>query len=323
ISARGINAVLNDTQYFAGNLALLEENGIDTSKIKPAVEKFAHQGKTTLCFANQTEVLGLIAVADVIKEDSIKAISKLQSMGIETLMLTGDNSIIAEAVFKQLNLDNYVAEVFPEDKQKYVKQLQSEGKIVAMVGDGINDAPALVSADIGIAIGAGTDVAIESADIVLTRSNLWDVITTIQLSKATLRNIKQNLFWALIYNSIGIPLAAGLFYGILGWKLNPMFGAFAMSFSSVSVVANALRLKNFKGEKPTMETSNTKTILIEGMSCGHCQARVEKALNAIDGVHATVDLASKSANIQLTKDVANEILKKAIEDAGYDVVSIK
>ncbi|MEG0076293.1 heavy metal translocating P-type ATPase [Anaerorhabdus sp.] len=322
ISARGINAVLNDTQYFAGNLALLEENGIDTTKIRPAVEKFAKQGKTALCFANQSEILGIIAVADVIKEDSIKAINKLHEMGIETLMLTGDNQIIAEAVFKQLNLNNYVAEVFPEDKQNYIKKLQAEGKVVAMVGDGINDAPALVSADIGIAIGAGTDVAIESADIVLTRSNLWDVITTIQLSKATLKNIKQNLFWALIYNSIGIPLAAGLFYGILGWKLNPMFGAFAMSFSSVSVVANALRLKNFKGEKPTMNIQNTKVIQIEGMSCGHCQARVEKALNAIDGVEATVNLESKSATVKLTKEVANEILKKAVEDAGYDVITI-
>lgn len=322
ISARGINAVLNDTQYFAGNLALLEENGIDTSKIRPAVEKFAKQGKTTLCFANQSEILGLIAVADVIKEDSIQAIQKLHEMGIETLMLTGDNKIIAEAVFKQLHLNNYVAEVFPEDKQNYIKKFQAEGKVVAMVGDGINDAPALVSANVGIAIGAGTDVAIESADIVLTRSSLWDVITTIELSKATLKNIKQNLFWALIYNSIGIPLAAGLFYGILGWKLNPMFGAFAMSFSSVSVVANALRLKNFKGAKPIMNVQNTKTLQIEGMSCGHCQARVEKALNAIDGVQATVDLASNSAVVTLSKEVANEILKKAVEDAGYEVVSI-
>lgn len=322
ISARGINAVLNDTQYFAGNLALLEENGIDTSKIRPAVEKFAKQGKTTLCFANQSEILGLIAVADVIKEDSIQAIQKLHEMGIETLMLTGDNKIIAEAVFKQLHLNNYVAEVFPEDKQNYIKKFQAEGKVVAMVGDGINDAPALVSANVGIAIGAGTDVAIESADIVLTRSSLWDVITTIELSKATLKNIKQNLFWALIYNSIGIPLAAGLFYGILGWKLNPMFGAFAMSFSSVSVVANALRLKNFKGAKPIMNVQNTKTLQIEGMTCGHCQARVEKALNAIDGVQATVDLASNSAVVTLSKEVANEILKKAVEDAGYEVVSI-
>ncbi|SJZ53904.1 heavy metal translocating P-type ATPase [Anaerorhabdus furcosa] len=322
ISARGINAVLNDTQYFAGNLALLEENGIDTTKIRPAVEKFAKQGKTTLCFANQSEILGLIAVADVIKEDSIQAIQKLHEMGIETLMLTGDNKIIAEAVFKQLHLNNYVAEVFPEDKQNYIKKFQAEGKVVAMVGDGINDAPALVSANVGIAIGAGTDVAIESADIVLTRSSLWDVITTIELSKATLKNIKQNLFWALIYNSIGIPLAAGLFYGILGWKLNPMFGAFAMSFSSVSVVANALRLKNFKGAKPIMNVQNTKTLQIEGMSCGHCQARVEKALNAVDGVQATVDLASNSAVVTLSKEVANEILKKAVEDAGYEVVSI-
>ncbi len=322
ISARGINAILDDTQYFAGNLALLEENGIDTSKIKRVVDKFSHEGKTTLCFANQSEILGLIAVADVIKENSIQAINKLHEMGIETLMLTGDNKIIAEAVFKQLNLNNYAAEVFPEDKQNYIKKFQEEGKIVAMVGDGINDAPALMSANIGIAIGAGTDVAIESADVVLTRSNLWDVITMIELSKATLRNIKQNLFWALIYNTIGIPLAAGLFIGIFGWKLNPMFGAFAMSLSSVSVVTNALRLKNFKGAKAKMNTTNTKTIKIDGMSCGHCQARVEKALNTIDGVNATVDLANKCANVQLTKEVANETLKAAIEDAGYDVISI-
>lgn len=323
ISARGINAVLNDTQYFAGNLALLRENGIDVSNIERAVERFAMQGKTTLCFANQSQVLGLIAVADVIKENSIQAINKLHEMGIETLMLTGDNKIIAEAVFKQLNLNNYVAEVFPEDKQRYVKELQAQGKHVAMVGDGINDAPALMSADIGIAIGAGTDVAIESADIVLTRSNLWDVITTIQLSKATLKNIKQNLFWALIYNSIGIPLAAGVFYGILGWKLNPMFGAFAMSFSSVSVVLNALRLRKFKGDQIKMNVLQTKTISIDGMSCGHCSARVEKALNAIQGVSATASLENKCATVQLSKDVSDEALKNAIIDAGYTVTDIK
>lgn len=250
VSARGVNAVINNDEYYAGNLALLEENGIDTSSIKKAVDKFAHEGKTTLCFANKSEVLGIIAVADVIKENSVQAINKLHDMGIETLMLTGDNQIIAEAIFKQLNLNNYVAEVFPIDKQNMVKKFQDEGKIVAMVGDGINDAPALMSANIGIAIGAGTDIAIESADVVLTRSNLWDVVTMIELSKATLKNIKQNLFWAMIYNSLGIPLAAGLFIGLFGWKLNPMFAAFAMSLSSVSVVTNALRLKNFKGGEP-------------------------------------------------------------------------
>lgn len=322
VSARGVNAVLNKVEYFAGNLALLEENGIDTSTIKKAVDTFAHEGKTTLCFANKTEVLGLIAVADVIKENSVQAINKLHEMGIETLMLTGDNQIIAEAIFKQLNLNNYVAEVFPVDKQNMVKKFQADGKIVAMVGDGINDAPALMSADIGIAIGAGTDVAIESADVVLTRSNLWDVITMIELSKATLKNIKQNLFWAMIYNTIGIPLAAGVFISLFGWKLNPMFGALAMSLSSVSVVTNALRLKNFKGGKPKMNTT-TKTISIDGMSCGHCQGRVEKALNAIDGVDASVDLAAKTATVKLSKEVTDDTLKAAVIEAGYQVTSIK
>ena len=271
-------------------------------------------------------------------------------MGLNVVMLTGDNKKTAAAIQKRLGLKTAIAEVLPQDKESEVQKLQQAGKKVAMVGDGINDAPALARADVGVAIGAGTDIAIESADVVLVKSNLMDVATMVQLSRAVIRNIRENLFWALIYNSLGIPLAAGVFFTALGWKLNPMFGAAAMSLSSVCVVANALRLKLFKpkfrhsvSERAAASTETAvqvietkepieapekgsilmnKTMKIEGMSCGHCSARVEKALNAIDGVSATVNLEEKIASIALQKEVSDDVLRKAVEDAGYEVVSI-
>lgn len=246
ISGRGIVAVIDGREYIAGNLALMNERNINVSTLKDTSEAFAEDGKTPLYFADAQRLLGVIAVADVVKPTSHEAIEQFKKMGIDVVMLTGDNKRTAEAIRRQLNINTVVAEVLPQDKESEVRRIQESGKRVAMVGDGINDAPALVRADVGIAIGAGTDIAIESADVVLMKSDLLDAVTAIQLSKATIRNIKQNLFWAFFYNTIGIPLAAGVFYSLLGWKLNPMFGAAAMSMSSVCVVLNALRLKLFK-----------------------------------------------------------------------------
>ena len=246
ISGRGIVATIDGKKYVAGNIALMNEHKIDVGTLEKASESFAENGKTPLYFAEDTRLLGVIAVADVVKPTSHDAIEQFKAMGIDVVMLTGDNKRTAEAIRKQLGIDRVVAEVMPQDKEKEIRQIQETGKKVAMVGDGINDAPALVRADVGIAIGAGTDIAIESADIVLMKSDLLDAVTAIQLSKATIRNIKQNLFWAFFYNTIGIPLAAGVFYSLLDWKLNPMFAAAAMSLSSVFVVTNALRLRFFK-----------------------------------------------------------------------------
>ena len=253
-------------------------------------------------------------------------------------MLTGDNKNTAEAIRKELNIDKIIAEVLPQDKEKEVRKIQESGKKVAMIGDGINDAPALARADVGIAIGAGTDIAIESADIVLMKSDLLDGVTTIKLSKAVIKNIKENLFWAFFYNAIGIPLAAGVFYNILGWKLNPMFGAFAMSLSSVCVVSNALRLKlfkvydkniineeNFENEFEEGEDEEMKKIVkVDGMNCSHCQAKVESALSALDGVsEAKVNLKKKIAVVTLEKEVNDDTLLKAVNDAGFTGVSVE
>lgn len=246
VSGRGIIAKIDDKVYYAGNLALMEENGIITNKYAKHSDELAKAGKTPLYFAKEGEMIGVIAVADIVKPTSKQAIEEFKSMGIDVVMLTGDNKKTAEAIREQLSINQVVAEVLPQDKEREVRRIQETGNKVAMIGDGINDAPALVRADVGIAIGAGTDIAIESADIVLMKSDLLDAVTAIQLSKATIRNIKENLFWAFFYNTIGIPLAAGVFYQILGWKLNPMFAAAAMSLSSVCVVTNALRLKFFK-----------------------------------------------------------------------------
>lgn len=249
VSGRGIVARIGGEEYLAGNLALMKEKNIPTGALEGSSEAFAEDGKTPLYFADGKKLLGVIAVADVVKPTSREAIEEFKAMGIDVVMLTGDNKRTAEAIRRQLNIDRVVAEVLPQDKEQEVRRIQESGKKVAMIGDGINDAPALARADVGIAIGAGTDIAIESADIVLMKSDLLDAVTAIQLSKATIRNIKENLFWAFFYNTIGIPLAAGVFFYLLGWKLNPMFGAAAMSLSSVCVVSNALRLKFFKPKR--------------------------------------------------------------------------
>lgn len=337
VPGRGVTAALGGKTYAAGNLAFMEERKIDAGAFRSASEAFAGDGKTPLYFADGTRLLGVVAVADVVKPTSRAAIEQFKKMGIDVVMLTGDNRKTAEAIRRQLGIDRVVAEVMPQDKEGEIRAIQAGGRKVAMIGDGINDAPALARADVGIAIGAGTDIAIDSADVVLMKSDLMDAVTAIELSRATIRNIKQNLFWAFFYNSVGIPLAAGAFYYLLGWKLNPMFGAAAMSMSSVCVVSNALRLRFFKPKhaEPDQAGNQTinhndkgesdamkKVIAINGMSCEHCQARVEKALNAIDGVAAKVNLKKNIAVVDLKKDVDDQILKDAVNEAGYEAVSV-
>lgn len=342
-AGEGIEGDVEGSHILAGNLRMMEQRKVPLDNMQEKAEQLAQEGKTPLYFAKDGVLLGLIAVADTVKETSAQAIQEFENMGIEVVMLTGDNKRTAEAIRKQLGINRAIADVLPQDKEKEIRRLQENGKKVAMVGDGINDAPALVRADVGVAIGAGTDVAIESADIVLIKSDLLDGVTAVQLSRAVIRNIKQNLFWAFFYNAIGIPLAAGIFYIPFGWKLNPMFAAAAMSFSSFFVVTNALRLKLFHPNFVRHQTTNMqkvqekiesieekkeeinmeKTLKIEGMSCGHCTGRVEKALNAMDGVSATVSLEDKSATVQLSKDISDEQLVKTVTDAGYEVVDVK
>lgn len=358
---KGIRGRIKGKIYLAGNQKIIEENGVDIRALERPAARLAEEGKTPMFFAQDGQAIGIIAAADIIKPTSAQAVAEWKAMGIDVVMLTGDNERTAAAIQKQVGITRVVAQVMPQDKEKEVRAIQQSGKKVAMVGDGINDAPALTAADVGIAIGAGTDIAIESADIVLMKSDLMDAVTAIQLSKATLRNIKENLFWALFYNSLGIPLACGVFFFLLGWKLNPMFAAAAMSLSSVFVVSNALRLKFFrpKFSAPAAGAVNEKAskgihvenlilpkpeelqnqlenkenngefamtekiIKIEGMACGHCSARVEKALNAIDGVSATVDLEAKTASITLTKPVDDQVLIKAVTDAGYEAAGLE
>lgn len=357
LPGKGIIGEISGNLCLAGNRRLMESYKLKNSNLIDIGEKFALEGKTPLYFACNDSILGIIAVADVVKKTSKKAINELSNMGIEVIMLTGDNKKTAEAIKKQVGVNRVIAEVFPEDKEKEVRNLQQKGKKVAMVGDGINDAPALVRADVGIAIGAGTDIAIESADIVLMKSDLLDVSTAIKLSRAVIKNIKQNLFWAFIYNVIGIPIAAGIFYLPFALKLNPMIGAFAMSFSSVFVVSNALRLRFFKVDHSNVsegEINNNiqekncvlensehyeiieekeekgginkmeKIIYIEGMVCGNCVKHVNKALKQINGVeNVEVDLENKLAKVTLTEEIANEVFKNIIEEAGYEVTNIK
>jgi Cu+-exporting ATPase len=249
VPGKGVQGTIGGEVYLAGNLAFMRENKIELGELESKADILAEQGKTPMYFANTTEVLGIIAVADVVKPSSKSAIQRLKNLGVDVVMLTGDNQRTADAIRRELDIEKVIAEVLPEDKEREIRALQEQGKTVAMVGDGINDAPALARAHVGIAIGAGTDVAIESADIVLMKNDLRDVPTAIHLSKATIRNIKQNLFWAFFYNSLGIPLAAGLLYPFFGWKLNPMYAAAAMSLSSVFVVSNALRLRRFNPDK--------------------------------------------------------------------------
>ena len=342
VAGGGVQAVQDGKTLYAGNDRYMESLGADTAPLRDAAARLAAQGKTPLYFAEDRQLLGVIAVADVVKPDSAAAIAALRRSGCEVVLLTGDNQRTAEAIARQVGVDRVIAQVLPQDKARCIEDLQKAGRLVAMVGDGVNDAPALVTADVGLAIGAGTDVAIESADVVLMRSSLMDIVDAAALSRATLRNIRQNLFWAFFYNSIGIPVAAGVLYPALGITLNPMIAAAAMSLSSVCVVSNALRLRGWKGSAPVRrgetpahtqsepaapaaqhneeEPTMKKTLSIEGMMCAHCAAHVEKALNALPGVTAAVDLAGSSAVV--TGDVSDEALKKAVADAGYTVTDI-
>ena len=343
VSGRGVIASLADRKIYAGNKYFMAEKGIDVSVFEKKEAEYSDMGKTVLYFADENKPLGLIAVQDVPKKTSRAAVKCLKDLGVDVIMLTGDNKRTAEAVAKSLGISNVVSEVMPQDKEAVVRSVQEKGRRTAMIGDGINDAPALARADVGIAIGAGTDVAIESADIVLMKSDLMDAVTAIKLSRATIKNVKENLFWAFFYNIICIPLAAGVWFPIFGIKLSPMIGAAAMSLSSVCVVTNALRLKLFKADNNCEidettnntevnviseneykgETNMKKEMIIEGMSCMHCSGRVEKALNGIDGVNAKVDLDKKTAYVELSKDVSDDELTKAVTDAGYEVVSVK
>ncbi|MDN5062410.1 HAD-IC family P-type ATPase, partial [Aliarcobacter butzleri] len=330
LNGLGIKAKVEDRVFYIGNKKLLDSKNISLDLFYEKSEKLANEGKTPIFIADESEVLGLIAISDVVKPTSKDAILEFEKMGLEVIMLTGDNYKTANAIAKQININNVIAEVLPQDKEKEIQKLQSLGKKVAMIGDGINDAPALVRADVGIAIGAGTDIAIESANIVLVKSDLLDAVKAIQLSNAVIKNIKQNLFWAFFYNIIGIPLAAGVFYTILGWKLSPMFAGAAMSLSSVTVVLNALRLKLFEPRisKNLLEKNNIskgdkmeKILKVDGMTCGHCKARVEKVVSAIDGVDSVeVDLASKNVTVKMSKDISEQTLSDVIVDAGYEVI---
>ena len=340
IHGRGVKAELGGRTFLGGNLAMMEETGADLGAFPQRAAALAEEGKTPLYFADEHRVLGLIAVADTPKATSAAAVSAFRELGLEVVMLTGDNRRTAEAIGRELGITRVLAEVLPQDKERQIRLLRESGKKVAMVGDGINDAPALARADVGLAIGAGTDVAIESADIVLMKSDLLDAAAAVELSRATIRNVKQNLFWAFFYNSLGIPLAAGVFYAALGWQLNPMFGAAAMSLSSVTVVSNALRLRFFQSRYKTESTgpeagTNTesnqggnepmkKTMIIEGMMCMHCTGRVEKALAALEGVEAVeMSLEGKSATLTLAKEVSDQVLTDTVTQAGYEVVSVQ
>ena len=355
---KGIEGTVSGTHYYAGNEKMMEEKGISLStEQKNQIQALAKQGRTPLLFADEKQFLGIVAVADVVKPTSKEAVQKFRDYGIHVIMLTGDNEVTAQAIKEQVGIDEVIAGVLPTQKEEKISALKQAGHKVAMIGDGVNDAPALASADVGIAIGAGTDVAIESADIVLMKNDLLDAVGAVKLSKAVIRNIKENLFWAFFYNSIGIPLAAGVLYPLFQIKLNPMFGAAAMSLSSVCVVSNALRLRWVKlhDAKKTQidphqdvaactiadinqhnaldnnikstnndkgESTMTTTISIEGMMCAHCQAHVEKALKEVAGVtEVTVSLENKNAVV--TGDASVEALKQAVVDAGYEVTDVK
>lgn len=376
-AGRGIEGSIDGLKYYVGNISVLTDRIAADEAVRQS-EAFSDQGKTVLFVACDEHLLGIIAVADVVKPDSCRAVWELQhSMGIDVCLLTGDNRITAQTIARQIGVREVIAEVLPQDKELVVRKLQGGRYRVAMVGDGINDAPALAAADVGIAIGAGSDIAIDAADVVLMKNSLLDVVTALQVSRRVVRNIKQNLFWAFIYNCIGIPLAAGLLYPLLEWQMNPMFAAAAMSLSSVCVVGNALRLRGFRphftGEaayavlstedvqvsvgvrdsadltadfiekaEPDAELNDelnieidsnddmsraggekmTRKMLIEGMACSHCSGRVEAVLNALEGVSATVDLAAGTATVELQSAVDDAVLRKAVEGAGYTVVSI-
>lgn len=331
LTGSGVKGTINGQEIIGGNLKLIGENAVVPDKMSKTADALAQSGKTPLFFSKGGALLGIIAVADVIKEDSPEAVRQLRNMGIRVVMLTGDNERTANAIGKQADVDEVIAGVLPDGKGEVINRLKEHGK-VAMVGDGINDAPALTGADVGVAIGAGTDIAIDAADVVLMKSRLSDVPAAIRLSRATLKNIHENLFWAFIYNVIGIPLAAGVFIAAFGWKLNPMYGAAAMSLSSVCVVTNALRLNLFKvyntgkdrKSKRKMKEKRTmkKTLKIEGMMCPHCEATVRKALEELSQVEsAEVSHEKGLAVVTLSADISDELLRKTVEDKGYKVLS--
>ncbi|QIB70366.1 heavy metal translocating P-type ATPase [Aminipila butyrica] len=345
ISGKGVRGALGEQVYFAGNQKLMKENGIELADNQEQIDQLAMEGKTPMMFASSSRLIGLIAVADVVKATSREAIQALRDLNMEVTMLTGDNQKTAEGIGRSLPLNQVIAEVLPQEKEKVLAGLQAQGKKVAMVGDGINDAPALVRADVGMAIGAGTDIAMESADIILMKNDLLDVVTAIRLSRAVIRNIKQNLFWAFFYNCLGIPLAAGLLYPAFGLRLSPMFAAAAMSFSSVFVVSNALRLKMFKGGNPgnnnsyraeeavqkkaielkkieEQEENQMVTLKIEGMMCQNCVKHVKEALESFKGASAEVNLDHKEAKVEIPSTISTDALKSAVEQAGYTVTDI-
>ena len=363
-SGRGIEGKINTIRYIGGNLSFMEENNIKGINIaKNDSQSMQEQGKTCIYFADTSKIIGILGIADTIKSTSKIAIEELQKRNIDTIMITGDNKKAANAIAKETGISKVISEVLPQEKEIEVSKLQKQGKKVAFVGDGINDSPALVKSDVGLAIGSGTDIAIESADIVLIKNDLLDVVSAIDLSKATINNIKMNLFWAFFYNAIGIPVAAGVFFSSFGFKLNPMIGALAMSFSSVCVVTNALRLRNFKpkflkrlkkenlldkyyienkndkdniiNNKTTEENKNkesgdksmsefVKEVSIEGMSCNHCKMSVEKAVGSIEGVtNVEVSLENKNAIVKSNVELDEEKIKNAIEEEGFKVVDIK
>ena len=334
LPGNGLAGTINGESVCGGNLTFISGRADVPGEIRRRAETLAEEGKTPLFFSRKGKLAGIIAVADVIKEDSPQAVKELQNMGIRVVMLTGDNERTAKAIGAQAGVDEVIAGVLPEGKESVIRSLKKKGK-VAMVGDGINDAPALTRADMGIAIGAGTDIAIDAADVVLMKSRLSDVPAAIRMSRATLRNIHENLFWAFFYNVIGIPLAAGVWIPVFGWQLNPMFGAAAMSLSSFCVVSNALRLnwfkmydagrdKKIKVKKKKEETTMTKTMKIEGMMCGHCEARVKKVLEALPEVDAAeVSHEAGTAVVTLNAEISDEVLKKTVEDQDYKVLGIE
>ncbi len=320
----GVEADIEGKHYTCGNIDFTKTVTLISDEILTTVKSLSDQGKTPLLFTENGKMAGIIAVADTIRPEAVSVIKKLNSSGIETVMLTGDNKNTAEAIGKMLGISQIISDVYPQDKDEHIRMLQEKGKKVLMVGDGINDAPALVRSDVGIAIGAGTDIAVDSADIVLIKNSLEDIYTAILLSKKVIRNIKTNLFWAFFYNILGIPLAAGCLYPAFGILLNPMIGSFAMSLSSLCVVTNALRLRYFNNCKKKGNDSMKKVLTINGMACNHCKATVEKVLGNIDGVASCeVDLKKKTATVELTKDVDDSIMMDAVKDAGFEPVSCK
>lgn len=334
---KGISAIINGEKYIAGNIRFLKENNIEFCDLQDKIDTFSSQGKTPLLFVKGSKVIGIIAVSDTIREDSVKAIEAFKKLGKRTVMLTGDNQAAASYIASQAGVDEVLAELLPADKEKHIRLMQEKGEKIAFIGDGINDAPALTRADVGIAIGAGTDIAIDSADVVLIKSSLLDAAKAVELSRSVMRNIKINLFWAFFYNALGIPLAAGVFFPAFGLKLSPMIGSAAMSLSSLCVVTNALRLRFFKSKFITDGNNKTtdsevipeaekkgndtmeKTFKVEGMMCPRCEAHVVKALTAVDGVENAVASHEKNtATVTLSKDVADDVLIKAIIDEGYE-----